>query len=168
MSWSSSKQIWPSYSSFLVWLHLEQKPCGGDLDPALRTERREPKQTIQAILNVRFVEGISLGRVSVRGPIGDPQLKGSSQGLRTPMYPYVALRGPTYHENSHANHTWHPQSHQTACSTDSEAPPVWVRFPSPAPLPAIAGQCQPMQCQDAWRAVRLQTLASTPVLGRAW
>ncbi len=24
---------------------------------------------------------------------------------------YVALRGPTYRENSHANHTWHPQSH---------------------------------------------------------
>jgi hypothetical protein len=23
------------------------------------------------------------------------------------MYPYVALRGPTYRENSHANHTWH-------------------------------------------------------------
>lgn len=22
------------------------------------------------------------------------------------MYPYVALRGPRYRENSHANHTW--------------------------------------------------------------
>jgi hypothetical protein len=31
------------------------------------------------------------------------------------MYPYVALRGLTYRENSHANHTWHPHSHQTAC-----------------------------------------------------
>jgi hypothetical protein len=49
-------------------------------------------------------------------------------------YPYVALRGPTYRENSHANHTWHPQSHQSACFKGSEAPAVWVRFPSPAPL----------------------------------
>ena len=49
------------------------------------------------------------------------------------MYPYVALRGPTYRENSHASHTWHPQSHQTACFKGSVAPAVWVRFPSPAP-----------------------------------
>ena len=50
------------------------------------------------------------------------------------MYPYVALRGPTYRENSHANHTWRQHSHKTACFVDSEAPSVWVRFPSPAPL----------------------------------
>jgi hypothetical protein len=49
-------------------------------------------------------------------------------------YPQVALRGPTYRENSHANHTWHPKSHQTACFKDAEALAVWVRFPSPAPL----------------------------------
>ena len=53
---------------------------------------------------------------------------------RTRMYPYVALRGPTYRENSHANHTWHQSSHQIACFKASEAPPAWVRFPSPAPL----------------------------------
>jgi hypothetical protein len=47
---------------------------------------------------------------------------------------YVALRGPTYCENSHANHTWHPQSRQTAYFEGSGARPVWVRFPSPAPL----------------------------------
>ena len=29
---------------------------------------------------------------------------------RASMYPYVALRCPTYRENSHANHTWHPPS----------------------------------------------------------
>ncbi len=56
------------------------------------------------------------------------------QGLRPPLYPYAAPRGPTYRENSHANHTWHQHSHQTACFKDSEAPPVWVRFPSPAPF----------------------------------
>jgi hypothetical protein len=27
-------------------------------------------------------------------------------GSHTSMYPYVAVRGPTYRENSHANHTW--------------------------------------------------------------
>ena len=30
------------------------------------------------------------------------------------MYPYVALRGPPYRENSHANHTWHSESRETA------------------------------------------------------
>src|ERR1700733_9251527 len=29
-------------------------------------------------------------------PFGDLRLKGMSPGLRTPMYPYVALRCPTY------------------------------------------------------------------------
>jgi hypothetical protein len=50
---------------------------------------------------------------------------------RTSMYPYVALRGPTYRENSHANHTWHQHSHQTACLKGSEASPVWVRSHRP-------------------------------------
>jgi hypothetical protein len=45
------------------------------------------------------------------------------------------IRGPTYRENSHANHTSHPSSHQTACFLAPEAQPVWVRFPSPAPPP---------------------------------
>jgi hypothetical protein len=27
----------------------------------------------------------------------------------------VSLRSPAYRENSHANHTWHPPSHKTAC-----------------------------------------------------
>ena len=56
-------------------------------------------------------------------------------GLCAPMYPYVAVRGPTYRENSHANHTWNPQLHRTACFKASEATSVWVRFPSPAPKP---------------------------------
>src|SRR6266403_4314747 len=55
-------------------------------------------------------------------------------GYRTSMYPCVALRCPTYRENSHANHTWHQHSHQTACLKGSEAPSPWVRFPSPAPI----------------------------------
>src|ERR1700679_14562 len=50
-----------------------------------------------------------------------------------PMYPYVALRSPTYRENSHANHTRNPQARQSACFSAPAAPPVWVRFPSPAP-----------------------------------
>src|ERR1700730_359183 len=49
------------------------------------------------------------------------------------MYPYVALRCPTYRENSHANHTWHQRSHETACFLVPAAPSPWVRFPSPAP-----------------------------------
>jgi hypothetical protein len=64
----------------------------------------------------------------------ETKLKGLNPGLRTPMYPYVALRCPTYRENSHANHTWNPQLHQTTYFEGSEAMPVWVRFPSPAPL----------------------------------
>jgi hypothetical protein len=63
-------------------------------------------------------------------------------GISHTMYPYIALRGPTFRENSHANHTWHQHSHQTACFKDSEAPPVWVRFPSPAPLSGNARQCR--------------------------
>jgi hypothetical protein len=50
------------------------------------------------------------------------------------MYPYVALRCPTYRENSHANHTWHQGLHETACFLVPAAPSPWVRFPSPAPL----------------------------------
>ena len=67
-------------------------------------------------------------------PIGDLQLKGPSPGFPASMYPYVVLRGPTYRENSHANHTWHQHSHQTAYFMGSKAPPAWVRFPSPAPF----------------------------------
>jgi hypothetical protein len=59
------------------------------------------------------------------------------------MYPYVALRGPTYRENSHANHTWHPQSHEIHCFEGSEEMPVWVRFPSPAPLFVV---CVSLRC----------------------
>src|ERR1700722_11605112 len=47
----------------------------------------------------------------------------------------VSLRCPTYRENSHANHTWDPRLRQSACFSAPEAPPAWVRFPSPAPLP---------------------------------
>jgi hypothetical protein len=50
------------------------------------------------------------------------------------MYPYVALRCPTYREKSHANHTWHQRSHETACFLVPDAPSLWVRFPSPAPF----------------------------------
>src|SRR6266404_78802 len=91
------------------------------------------------------------------GPIGDLRLKGSTLGSRTSRYPYIALRGPTYRENSHANHTWHLQSQQTSCFKGSEAPPVWVRFPSPAPLP---GNARPR------RATRLgQGIAP---MGKSW
>jgi hypothetical protein len=47
----------------------------------------------------------------------------------------ASLRSPTYRENSHANHTWRPLSRQTACFQAPNAPPVWVRFPSPVPQP---------------------------------
>src|SRR5450631_2340144 len=67
-------------------------------------------------------------------PFRDLRVKGLSPGLRTHMYPYVALLGPTYRKNSHANHTCHQHSHETACFLAPEAPSLWVRFPSPAPL----------------------------------
>jgi len=38
------------------------------------------------------------------------------------MHPYVGLRGPTYRENSHAKHTWHQHSHETACFVVPETP----------------------------------------------
>ena len=46
----------------------------------------------------------------------------------------VALRCPTYRENSHANHTWHRHSRQSDCFQAPGALPAWVRFPSTAPL----------------------------------
>ena len=56
-------------------------------------------------------------------------------GSCTSMFPCVASRCPTYRENSHANHTWHPHPQETACFIVPAAPPLWVRFPSPAPPP---------------------------------
>jgi hypothetical protein len=49
--------------------------------------------------------------------------------------------------STHKDHTWHPSSRQTACFEGSEAPPVWVRFPSPAPLSAIAGNARQLDLQ---------------------
>ena len=69
MSWSSSKQIWPSYSTFPVCLQLELGPCGADLNPAPKTERREPKQEDPSIVYVSFGESISFGSVFVRGRV---------------------------------------------------------------------------------------------------
>jgi hypothetical protein len=43
-------------------------------------------------------------------------------GLDGPIRPSSTSRGPTYRENSHVNHTWIPQLHQTACFKGSEAP----------------------------------------------
>jgi hypothetical protein len=57
--------------------------------------------------------------------------------------PSVSLRGPKYRENSHANHTWHLSLRKTACFLHSEWPPVWVRFPSLAPLPAARRDLPP-------------------------
>src|ERR1700722_15003965 len=78
-------------------------------------------------------------------PFGDLRLKGMSPGLRTPMYPYVALRCPTYRENSHANHTWHRPPHKTAYFHGSELSSPWVRFPSPAPL-LVAWRVPALSC----------------------
>jgi len=50
----------------------------------------------------------------------------------------VALRCPTYRHNSHANHTWDSPLRQSACFSVPEAPPVWVRFPSPAPISVVS------------------------------
>jgi len=58
-------------------------------------------------------------------------------GPQQPSRIDVPLRSPTSRENSHANHTWHPPSLQTARFKGSEAPPAWVRFPSPAPTRSV-------------------------------
>jgi hypothetical protein len=84
--------------------------------------------------NVAFVAGRLTTRQAGCGR-SETKLKALNPGLRTPMYPYVVLCCPTYRENSHANHTWNPQLRQTTYFKDSEAMPVWVRFPSPAPIP---------------------------------
>jgi hypothetical protein len=84
--------------------------------------------------NDRNSEGIPGAGISPIGPVGDLQLVGSRPRLCQPMYPYATLRGPTYRENSHANHTWRPSSRHTACFQAPNAPSVRVRFPSPAPL----------------------------------
>ena|SRR5882724_2620861 len=47
------------------------------------------------------------GATSAYGPIEGLRLKGRA-GLAHRMFPYEALLGPTYCENSHSNHTWHP------------------------------------------------------------
>src|ERR1700723_637055 len=74
--------------------------------------------------------------VRVRQLVADrrPTTERREPGISHSMYPYVALRCPTYRENSHANHTWHQHSHEAACFLVPEAPSPWVRFPSPAPL----------------------------------
>jgi hypothetical protein len=87
------------------------------------------------------------------------RLEGLSPGLRTPMYPYVALRCPTYRDNSHANHTWRQHSHETACFLVPAAPSLWVRFPSPAPL---LRQPQATQGNKIW----VKTLILWESLGR--
>ena len=75
------------------------------------------------------------------------RLKGSRPGFHTAVLPYLALRGPTYRKNSHANHTWRQHSHQTACFQGPELPSPWVRFPSPAPF-SVAWR-RPVLPQDA-------------------
>ncbi len=77
-------------------------------------------------------------------PVRDLLLPGS----RAPMYPYVAVHGPTYRENSHANHTWSPPSRQSVCFSARNVPSVWVRFPSPAPFLGL-----PQTTLDNWQTL---------------
>jgi hypothetical protein len=71
---------------------------------------------VLAVVNLIFNEGYSTSSSeevlrtelcdgAIRLAIGDRRLKGWSPGSRISMYPHVTLRGPTYRENSHANHT---------------------------------------------------------------
>ena len=81
-------------------------------------------------------------KVAGRRPTTE-RLKGSSPGRRLPMYPYVALRGLTYRENSHTNHTWHSPSQQSAFFPAPDAP--LCGFDSHRPLhfqPALANAGQ--------------------------
>jgi hypothetical protein len=73
------------------------------------------------------------------------------------MYPYVALRCPTYRENSHANHTWNALLLKTACFIAPGTPSVWVGFPSPAPS---SGNARPRRATKLGQHV-------DPV-GRSW
>jgi hypothetical protein len=79
-----------------------------------------------------FVQSRISGRRSsltliAASPVKDLLLPGS----RAPMYPYIAVHGPTYRENSHANHTWNPPSRQSACFSARNVPSVWVRSHRP-------------------------------------
>jgi Phage integrase, N-terminal SAM-like domain len=60
----------------------------------------------------------------------------SSPGLRPSMYPYAALRGPTYRHNSHAHHTWDSSSHQIACFQAPEGRPCGFDSYRPLHFPA--------------------------------
>jgi hypothetical protein len=64
-------------------------------------------------------------------------------GTQTEQLSHAALRCPSYCENSHASHTWHQPSHESACFLVPEAASPWVRFPSPVPLfvPGVSLRC---------------------------
>jgi hypothetical protein len=101
---------------------------------------------VQGSLEIAIVSGFLkrswlLGMIRQRAcfwPDRRPTTRRLEPGTSPVEYLHVALRGPTYRENSHANHTWHSPSRQTACFQEPVAPPVWVRFPSPAPLSSNA------------------------------
>src|ERR1700677_4788072 len=42
-------------------------------------------------------------------------MRSQNAASRASMCPFIALRCPTYRENSHANHTWHQHTQETAC-----------------------------------------------------
>jgi hypothetical protein len=69
--------------------------------------------------------------VDLREPVF--RLKGMRPLRDTAAFALAGV-GEGYRENSHANQTWDSPSRQTACFLAPEAAPVWVRFPSPAPL----------------------------------
>jgi hypothetical protein len=124
----------------MQWCNRSQLPYGSSCRIEAATQD-ESATSSECLLSRRHFDAVIGGF----WPIGDLTSTETLEfGTSHVEYPHVALRGPTYHENSHANHTWHPPSHQTACFKGSEAPPVWVRFPSPAPffvvwrLPALS------------------------------
>ncbi len=87
----------------------------------------------------------------------------TNEGLELgPSRTDVSLRCPTYLENSHANHTWHQQSRETASFKGSEAPSPWVRFPSPAPS-IFHGVPERSREDDKALIPRYFTLLSHPV-----
>jgi hypothetical protein len=73
----------------------------------------------------------------------------------------VSLRGPTYRENSHANHTWDSPSRQSACFRVPEPRPAWVRFLSPAPL-LVVWRIPTLTIRVAVLTIRAQLLRRTP------
>jgi len=69
----------------------------------LMLSARVSGENCASAFNDRVLQLILGGPMTAVAPFRDLRVKGLSSCLRAPKYPCVALRCPTYLENSHAN-----------------------------------------------------------------